>query len=411
MLRGRQASKVRKRGVGIAALLAIIGAIALLAPAASRLVDRVMAPAPIAMPPPAVALLDGVRITLGAGGPAADIGAPLTWIAEGRVLRDPGGRPGLFHEWPGIAVLAQFQGDALRIAFDDPENRFRLIVDGRAVAEITRPGKAVAMLEGLGDRIHNMRLERLSEAGSPRRIVGLGVPAPGLPLPPPPLSGRRIDYYGDSDTVGYGNTRASRHCDGDDVFLSTDTSQAYPARLARRYGAEAAVMARSGIGLIRSLSGAPEGQTMLAVHNRVLPSRAAPLSPPDPAAWLIIVEVGGNDFVEPLRPTDAWPDEAARSRAFEQALDGFLRQLSNDNPGTPILILAVPDAGSSPRPELARVASSLQSGGAPVSLVPVSGLDHRGCHWHPSMADHARIEAAAAATIDRLRASGTLAGR
>lgn len=369
-----------------------------------------MAPAPITMPPPAVALADGARITLGTGRPVADIGAPLTWTAEGRVLPDLDGGPGLFHEWPGVVVLAQFRGDAVRIAFDDPENRFRLIVDGRAVAEITRPGKAVAMLEGLGDRIHSLRLERLSEAGSPRRIVGLGVPPPGSPLPPPPLSGRRIDYYGDSDTVGYGNTRASRHCNGDDVFLSTDTSQAYPARLARRYDAEAAVMARSGIGLIRSFSGAPADQTMLVVHNRVLPSRAAPLSPPNPAAWLIIVEVGANDFVEPLRPTDAWQDEEALSKAFEQALGGFLHRLSNNNPGTPILILAVPDAGSGPRPELARVASSLQSGGAPVSLVPVSGLDHRGCHWHPSMSDHARIEAAAAATIDRLRASGTLMG-
>lgn len=397
--------------IAIFAFLALLLAVALLSPVASRLLDRVLAPAPVAMPRPAVALVEGVRITLGAESPLAEIGTPLSWIAQGRVLPDPDGGPGLFHEWPGTAVLARYRGDALHIAFDDPENRFRVIVDGRAVAEITRPGKAVVKLQGLGNRAHELRLERLSEAGNPHRIVGLGVPAPGSPLPPPLRPGRRIDFYGDSDTVGYGNTRSSRHCDGDDVFLSTDTSQAYPAALARRYGVEAAVMARSGIGLIRSLAGGREGQTMLVVHDRVLPSRPAPLAPSEPPAWLIIAEVGANDFVEPLRQAEPWPDEAALSQAFEQALEAFLRRLSLGSQGTPILVLAVPDAGSGPRPEFARVTASLQADGMPVSLVPVSGLDHRGCHWHPSMADHARIEAAAAKAIDRLVAAGSLAPR
>jgi hypothetical protein len=359
-------------------------------------------PTHLVMPAVVVALADGVRVAVV---PDALQGTPLPWVAVGRV--QPAPPHGAWHEWPGIALAARFEGDAVHIALDDPENRFRVLVDGVAVAEITRLGAATVALQGLGPGAHDLRLERLSEAGTPRRIVSISVPPSGRPLPAPALPRHRIDVYGDSDTVGFGLTRADRRCVADDVFLSTDTTLAYPALLARRYGASAAVMAQSGIGLIRGYAGSPPPeQNLLKLHGRTLPSSPIPANAGNP--WLIMVEVGGNDFAEPLQAGEMWADENALSAAFTTAFGGFLRGLARDASGTPIAVLAVPDAGKVVRPEIVAVAERLIAEGAPVRLVLVDGLDYRGCGWHPSRADHERIADVLAKTIDGLITDGLL---
>lgn len=375
-----------------------VAAAALLAAALSWRPD---VPAALPMPAVAVALADGVQVAVATGAPQ---GTPVAWAAEGRV--QPAPPHGAWHEWPGIALVARFEGEALHIALDDPENRFRVRVDGVAVAEITRPGASTIALRGLGPGAHDLRLERLSEAGTPRRIVSVTVPSPGRPLPAPTPPRHRIDIYGDSDTVGYGLARGDRHCTGDDVFLSTDTTLAYPALLAARHGASATVVARSGIGLIRGYGGSPPEQNMLALHGRTLPSF------PDPsgagAPWLIVVEVGANDFAQPLRAGEPWADGAALSAAFSAAYDGFLRGLSHQAPGTPILVLAAAEPGKDVPPEILAAADRLMSSGAPLRVVRVEGLDYLGCNWHPSAADHARIADALAGAVDRLVTDGLL---
>ncbi len=356
------------------------------------------------MPAAAVSLTAGVQVAIVTEAPQA---TPVPWVAEGRV--QPAPPQGAWHEWPGIALAARFEGDVLHIALDDPENRFRVLVDDKAVAEITRAGAATIVLQGLGVGAHDLRLERLSEAGTPRQIVSISVPPPGRPLPAPALPRHRVDVYGDSDTVGSGLARGDRRCTGDDVFLSTDTTLAYPALLARRLGVGAAVMARSGIGLIRGHDGSPPERNLLALHGLTLPSSPGLASAEAP--WLIVVEVGANDFAKPLQAGEPWGDETAFSAAFSAAFDGFLRDLAHDAPGTPILVLAVPDPGRDVRPEIVDVADRLTSSGAAVRLVRVDGLDYRGCNWHPSVADHARIADALARAVDGLILDGLLEDR
>lgn len=365
-------------------------------------------PETMEMPPKALALRPDVAVTVT---DAASFGADdqaLDWVAAGRWVASADGR-GLDHEWPGLVVSARFRGEAVLVGFDDGDNRFRVRVDGEPVALITRPGQGIVRIDGLDDRVHDLRLERLSEAWNASRILGLAVPAGGLTIAPEPLPARRIDVYGDSDSVGYGNVGPGRECSDDAVFLSTDATLAWPALLAARFQASAWVTARSGIGLIRNHSGAAPGQAMLALWDRALPSD--PKSKGDGAigpVWLSVVALGDNDFSVPLAVDEAWPDQDALVEDFTRSFDQFLRQLLQADPQHPVLVLAFADAGVAAHPAMEMVVRNLAASGQPVSLVHLPKLDRNGCHWHPSQADHMAIAGLLAGVIEDMLSTGVL---
>jgi Carbohydrate esterase 2 N-terminal len=364
--------------------------------------------APMEMLPKALALRPDVAATVmdatgfGTGDQALD------WVAAGRWVASADGR-GLDHEWPGLVVTARFRGDAVLVGFDDDTNRFRALVDGEPVAMITRPGQAIVRIGGLAAGDHDLRLERLSEAWTAQRILGLAVPAGGAAMVPEPLPTKVIDVYGDSDSVGYGNVGPGRVCADDTVFLSTDATLAWPALLAARFQASARVTARSGIGLIRNHSGADPGRAMLALWDKALPSD--PRATVDAASgpvWLTVVALGDNDFSVPLAADEAWRDQDALLEDFSQSFDRFLRQLMQADPQHPVLVLAFADAGVAAHPAMEKVVRSLAASGQPVSLVQLPKLDRDGCHWHPSQQDHAAIAGLLAGVIEDMLSTGVL---
>lgn len=360
-------------------------------------------PAPMVMPPALQIVQPGLAGALSQGVDFAPGSQPLSWTAAGR-WRAAGA--GLDHEWPGLVLGARFAGDGVQLAFDDPLNRYRLTVDGAEAAQITRPGQAVVRLSGFGDGPHDLRLERLSEAWAPARIAGLAVPAGGAVLDPPPPPARRIDVYGDSDSLGYGIEHKGRTCLGETVFLTTDATQAWPMRLARQFGAGLSMVSRSGIGLVRNYGGAAPGRAMATLRDRLLPSDPAPADLPAP--WLTLIALGDNDVSTELTAGEAWPDMPALMADFTATLERMIRDLLARAPGHPILIVAYRDAGKPLHGRLEEVAAKLAAEGAPVWLVSLPRLDRLACDWHPSLADHAMMGETLIHTVDAMIADGRL---
>lgn len=370
---------------------------------------RDTAPAELAMPPTAIAMRTGVEVTVL---PESDIPAdskPLSWVASGRWQPAPNGK-GLLHEWPGLGLFARFAGSTVYVSLDDASNRFRLRIDGEPVALLTRPGKATIRLSGLGEGPHNLHLERLSEAWSPAQIIGIFVPPSGAVLTASPLPTNRIDFFGDSDSVGYGNTSTSRTCPGENVFLLTDATQAWPALLAEHFHASPSVMARSGIGLVRNLSGSTTQPPMAVLHDRLLPSDPSSAVPSthQPAPWLTVLALGDNDFSVPLEPTEPWLDKNALMSDFVRALDHLLRTRLRDFPGRPILLLSYAELGQDAHIGISAVSRRLAAEGQPVFDIMLPRLDRRACHWHPSLDDHRMIADRLILAIDDLINTGTL---
>jgi len=360
------------------------------------------------MPPRIEPLTEAVTVTALDNALAQEGMTTLPWVAAGRFVALDGGR-GLRHEWPGLAVQARFSGSTVMVDFDDAVNRFRLLADGKPVALVTRPGRTRVRLDGLGPGEHLLQVEKVSESWIHGDILGLSVPSGQQPLDPPKLPERRIDIYGDSDTVGYGNLSDGRICPGNNVFLLTDTTRSWPALLTAHYAALPRLTARSGIGLVRNYGGALPGLTMATVWNRPVPSDAAlaadvPASP----AWITIVALGDNDFATPLGEDEVWPDTDALAKDFADRLADFLTALLDRSPGAPILVVVFEDAGVEAHPMLRDVTDRLAATGAPVRLVFQPRFEREACDWHPTLADHEALTATLVRAIDALIADGLL---
>jgi hypothetical protein len=388
-----------RRIVGVAGLgVALLAALFL-----GLIIQRDTVSLQLPAPPAAVALQSNVEVSVSPGTDIPADSKPLPWRASGRWLPTPDGH-GLLHEWPGLTVSARFEGRTVLLTLDDASNRFRLSVDGTPMALLTRPGNATIRVSGLDDGPHDLHLERLSEAWAPARINGLFVPPSGDVLTPDPLPAHRIDVFGDSDSVGYGNTSTSRLCPGDNVFLLTDATQAWPRILANHYKTTASVMARSGIGLVRNGTGGMPDTTMSQIHNRLLPSDAttATVTARQAKPWLTVVALGDNDFSQPLALDEFWPNNTALQTSFTRTLDHFLRTRLRDFPGSPILLLSFTEVGQDAHPGLSAVSKQLAAEGQPVLNIKLPRLDRQACDWHPSLADHRLISDTLISTIDDL---------
>lgn len=288
---------------------------------------------------------------------------------------------GLQHDWPGLHLRARFTGTALRLLFDDAANRFRLSLDGRPVAILTRPGNQVVDLTGLPPGPHDIALEKLSESPGPALFGGVFLPPGSTALPPPAPAPRLFDFIGDSDSVGYANTASNRACTPDTVFLATDSSAAFGPRTAAQFGADYRLIARSGLGLVRNYDGADPGRTMTTLYP----------PPPAPPPQIIVIALGSNDFSTPLRDGEPWPDAAALRADFTRALIAFTRQRHAAAPKAQILLLVFTEYGADILAAHQAAQAELASTGLATTLVPLPKLGRHACDWHPTLDDHALI--------------------
>lgn len=319
---------------------------------------------------------------------------PLARRVTGRIATLPSanGAPGIRHQWPGTHARARFSGDAVILAFDDARNRYRLTLEGSDAGGllITRPGRQAVHLAGLGPGTHQLRLDKISESLSGADdFPDFFVPAPGQALAPPDPKARQIEIIGDSDAVGYGNLSPGRDCTADEVFLLTDTQEAFGPRVARHFDAGFHVIAASGIGVVRNIDGSDPGTTMLDLYPRRLINDPAPVQPDGWQPQVVVFALGSNDFTMPLGDDEAWPDQRALQRDFETRYAAFIRMVRSRYPEAFFVLVAMKDYGKNYLRAHHNVLAELQSGGERnLAMTVLPKMEKTGCHWHPSDRDH-----------------------
>ncbi|MBU3030645.1 SGNH/GDSL hydrolase family protein [Paracoccus marinaquae] len=320
----------------------------------------------------------GLRVLLARGSDPDASMQPLPARVVGRTAQDG---DDLDHQWPGFQASARFVGSRIEVAIRDSSNRYRLTLDDAEV-ELTRVGSGVLRISGLAAGTHEIRLEKLSEQAEVGHFGGFFLPPEATPLPPPerrPL----IEFVGDSDTVGYGNTAPGRDCSSEAQYLATDTSRAFGPMTARALGSDYRIIAASGIGLVRNLGGG--GDTAMAkVYARALPLQGDTPHDPEPAADVIVIALGPNDYADP-------EDLALNYPPFADALLQFMRDRRAEAPTARIVLLAFGEYGKDLVRAHRAARDAFTADGDQADLLVMPELARTACHWHPSLNDHQLI--------------------
>lgn len=204
----------------------------------------------------------------------------------GRFVREPGG---MRFAWPGSAMVARFKGTSIALRLkDDGFNLFQVVVDGetKKVLRTDKSKDVYVLAEGLPDAVHDVVVEKRTEAKVGEAVfVAFEPGAGGQLLPPPPAPERRIEVIGDSISTGYGNEGPGASCG----FVNSQENEylAYGALTARALGADHTTIAWSGKTLYE----------MREYFDKALPAR-------DDSRWdfaqyqpqVVVVNVGTNNF-------------------------------------------------------------------------------------------------------------------
>ena len=167
----------------------------------------------------------------------------------GRVVFDDPKAPLL--GWPGTSVVAKFKGKSIRFKLNDPgDNYVNVIVDeGEPIVLDCVEGEATYdVASGLSDSVHEIEIYKRTEHSDGALALGFELDAGDKLVLPPERPTRRIEFYGDSITVGLALESVAD--DQDPEF--TNNYLAYGAVTARNLAAEYHCIAVSGIGLLVS---------------------------------------------------------------------------------------------------------------------------------------------------------------
>jgi lysophospholipase L1-like esterase len=324
----------------------------------------------------------------------------LTPNIGGRVVAQPDGA--YVFGWPGVYFEGRFTGRSIEVTIDPQREALAVSIDGQRRNEVAMPGVAHLNYDDLGPGEHVVRVDKLTESqtGS-ARFLGFTVGKRGQALPPVGRP-RRIEFIGDSHTVGYGVRATKRSCTKAEIHDLTDTSLTFGPLLAGRLDADYRVVAFSGRGVVRNYGGGAPGQSMPVLYLRMIPGEAAPtVDPADP--WrpdLVVIGLGTNDFSTPVAPGEAWADEAALHADYRQAYAAFIRDLAKRKPGARFLLIAGDSFAADVEAVTKTIDAEIPGLATPVRI---TGMDLSACDWHPSAADQRmmadRLETAAKAML------------
>ena len=309
----------------------------------------------------------------------------------GRVSPEPATDSMLWRQWPGGYFVTEFRSDNAAFAIGPGDVILHVLVDGAPVTTLVKPKPGTYAVRGLRKGKHRLRIEIASESqAGPTAFAGFFADA-GVKARAPKPRKRQIEFIGDSHTVGYGNTAATRTCTSDEVWATTDTSQAFAGLLGRRYKADYRVNAISGRGIVRNYDGTA-ADTLPTAYPWLLFDKKTADDQKDWAPQLIVIALGTNDFSTALHPNEPWPDRAALHAAYEERYVRFVQDLRARNPQASFILWATDAHGGEIADEVRKVADRLHAlGETRLAFLPVTGLDFAACHSHPSLADEARI--------------------
>lgn len=305
--------------------------------------------------------------------------ASPTYRALGRYAESADGA--LTFAWPASGVEGRFVGTRVTATIEDNgDNVLDLAIDG-AVTQLPLDAgvREYVLFQSDQAETHTLRLTRRSEINSapPTTIQDIALDGAWRALPE---RAHRIVFFGDSNSVGYGNDGADQHCP-----YSIEASapwKSYATQTAQAFDADFQLNAISGRGIIRNYDGGA-GHHIPQLIDAALPDH--PETSWDHAQFspeLIVVNLGANDF-STTGPGDG----------FGPAYVAFLRAIAQRYPHAEVITAWGP---TNEEPGINAVRAATESYNASAArpahfiVLPQAASGHIfGCDWHPGADTHA----------------------
>ena len=193
---------------------------------------------------------------------------------SGRVNFD--NKEGAEFYWTGTSIKMNFEGENVSAILKDEtgDNYYNVIIDNKLKA-IIQPDtikKTYTLAYNLSKGKHTIELFRRNDWNRGKtQFYGFKINNNAKLLPKTESTSRKIEFYGDSISVGYANEDTS----GADSPLGFNTNNylSYAALVARHYDAKYQCICKSGTGV--TVSWHP--LTMDELHNRLVPLHAESL--------------------------------------------------------------------------------------------------------------------------------------
>lgn len=316
------------------------------------------------------------------------------------------------HIWPGIYFEGAFVGDRVMLKFDDTSHEYRLLVDEAAPITFFRPGKVEIMVGRLEAKRHRVRLEQVSEsflgAGT---FEGFYVPGDAKPLKVAPRR-RQIEFIGPSGMTGFGDRSTKAECTFDELARTSDTQQAYPALVAKHFGADYQINANSGHGLIRNVKEARDGPGLVALYPHTSAEGDSPYSDPSWQPQIIEIQGLADVLIGDPEPGEKWATIDALWDDWLRAYQGFIADLHRRSPRAALIIDWPDETFITPPAYRAKFAAAKQTltdearrNGVRMILFVwpttlMGRLEQTGCGNHPTVKDHRLLADWLAGVID-----------
>ena len=277
-------------------------------------------------PPPAATRLSADRLTLQI--PASD----ARFRYEGRFDFADSNAPVVI--WEASRISIDFNGDAVALNFKDAKGQcfFNATVDGSNTVVEAQEGKPVtpATLAGFGPGRHHLVLFKRSEADAGTvHFNGITLGAGETAWAPPSPEYRfRMEFFGDSITVGACNEDGP--ADQWDDRRTHNAALSYAAMTADAFSADYRNISVSGMGISTGWVGKVTGE----IWNKIYPSAASPQA--DLTIWkpqVAFVNYGENDDSYPHAHGQPFP------AGFTDAYIAFVHDLRAAYPAAHIVLL------------------------------------------------------------------------
>lgn len=284
-------------------------------------------------------------------------------------------------DWPGIEIALNFEGTYCAVMFEDGANYYNVFIDGtrmpviKADAKIKKYVIAKKLKRGAHSVIITKRTETYDGVGI---FKGFILDKKAMVLPPPVKPAKKIEFIGDSLTVGYGIEGPSVTCEEGSEKKYKNNFLSFASITSRVLGAQAHMIAISGRGVVKNY-----GETKIPADKPLGYYYKKTLMNIDASEWdfkswipeIVVINLGTNDL-----STEPKPDR----ELFEKGYLSILNTVRGYYPQADIFCVAGPVMGA-PLPDyiknIIKRFKDNKTHFVSLSSVPQELM---GCDWHPN---------------------------